>query len=103
VMEEKDQFKAQAQRANEIAMKAINRNKILESSGQVNKSTKINESNESNNLESLRTTGQKPKTQRKVLTENVAKEQPKKTADSLASDVLQIAATIDDNVPAYVS
>lgn len=99
VMEEKDQLKAQAQRANDIAMKAINRNKILETTTRT--ATKINESKD---LETLRTASQKPKTQRKVLTENVAKEQPKKTPDlSADSDVAQIAATIDDSVPAYVS
>jgi hypothetical protein len=100
VMEEKDQLKAQAQRANDIAMKAINRNKILETTTRTT-ATKIDESK---HLETQRTVSQKPKTQRKVLTENVAKEQPKKTPDfSADSDVAQIAATIDDSVPAYVS
>jgi hypothetical protein len=81
-------------------MKAINRNKILETTTRTT-ATKIDESKD---LETLRTVSQKPKTQRKVLTENVAKEQPKKTPDfSADSDVAQIAATIDDSVPAYVS
>jgi hypothetical protein len=100
VMEEKDQLKAQAERANEIAMKAINRNKILETTTK-NTATKINESkDDSKDLESLRTTSQQPVTQRKVLTEHVAKKQ---TDNSAPSDVQQIAATIDDSIPAYVS
>lgn len=100
VMEEKDQLKAQAQRANEIAIKAIERNKILETTIRT-PATKINESK---NLGSLKTQSQKPATERKVLEESVAK--PKRTiSDNPASsdEVRQIAATIDDSIPAFVS
>jgi len=101
IMEEKDELKTQAQRANEIAMKALNRNKILESKMTKATATTVTESKET--LESLRTVGQKPKTQRKVLTETVAKKAKQPQVNTaISSDVQQIAASIDDEIPAFV-
>ena len=103
VMEEKTQFKEQAQRANQIAMKALERNKVLESttSGQATV-TESKKTKEPAKLESLRTAGGKPKTQRRVLTETVARESKTKYEPQSTPDVQKIAASIDDS-PAYVS
>lgn len=107
VMEEKDAIKEQAVRSNEIAMKALERNKILETktSGGKPRNTvsegKAQGAKKTTRLESLRKTSDKPRTMRKVLTESQVAAAPSKPAQQGNSDVMHIASELD-SAPAYL-
>lgn len=90
-------LKEEAERANNIAMKVLERNRILE--GKV--STKnVTESKNKKGFKSVRQESAKPKTSRPVLTESQVTAK-KTTTQSGDPDVQKIAAEVDET-PAFI-
>lgn len=101
--EEKEQAAASAQNANRIAMKALARNKVLESRG-TETPTQVTESTEKpaagRSLENLRTAQTQPTTTRQTLTESQTTK-PSSKPVTAHGDIAAIADKLD-GTPAYV-
>lgn len=96
--EEKEQLIAQTKRAHELATKAIQRNRILESKlgGEP-----IKQVAESKGLESVRTASEDPKTSRPILTESQVPARQQEREESGHPEVMAIAEKLDGE-PAFV-
>lgn len=103
-LQECDSLKEEAGRANSIAMKALERNRILEGGERKKPETPVSEDTQKKkkpaNLESLRAASAEPKTTRKVLTESQVPAQKQDTQQGDA-DVMHIASQVDET-PAYL-
>lgn len=102
VLGENKDLQAQVKKSNQIAMKVLRRNKILESKGDTQSVTESKKPTNRAKLESLRTKSQTPKTGRKVLTESQVPAKAKQAPATGDPDVLKIASQVDDS-PAFVS
>jgi hypothetical protein len=102
-LQECTSLKEEAGKANTIAMKALERNRILE--GEHSGKRPVSESRQPKapaRLESLRTRSAQPKTTRKVLTESQVPAQKTGTPQSGDPNVMKIASQVDET-PAYLS
>lgn len=105
LQEEKAQLEEKAKRANIIAMRAINRVKVLESKGAEDKPL-IDESTQKpeggvKRLEDLRTKSEDPKTTRQTLVESQVKAGAKTPAEQGHPGVMAIASELDGS-PAFI-
>jgi len=94
ILEEGGKFKAEAQRANTIAQKALERNRLLES----RKTETVTEENK--DLASLKVKSEEPKTTRKVMVESQEPARPK-PANTGDPEIMQIASEVDAT-PAFL-
>jgi len=97
VTESKEKAELKASRANQIAMKLLDRAKLLESK-QEPKKERVKVVTESKKLNDLRKEAQHPVTTRTPIVETITKPTP--TAPTGDPEMAQIASTMDE-VPAY--